>query len=280
MTIRFLLKSILRSAAWPLAALLAMGCAAPSAPTLRLMTYNIHHGEGTDGRMDLPRLAAVIRSVDPDAVALQEVDCRTGRSGGVDQATELARLTGMRAYFSAAMDYDGGQYGDAVLTRLPLAGDPVRLALPCSPGHEPRTVMAVPLQVSDKKANAIWFLSTHLDHTRDETDRLAQAAEIVKAFGPNSDYASDVVFLAGDLNAQPDSQTMRRIGQAWTGVGDNPPTFPADEPTIAIDYILVRSGKESDTRGLWSLKEQRVLDEAIASDHRPLLCVFEKSPTN
>src|SRR5690606_2840765 len=84
------------------AGLLFVGCA--SAPRVEeqkitVLTYNIHHGEGMDGKLDLERIANVIRSVNPDLVALQEVDRKTQRSAGVDQAEELARLTGMRHVF-------------------------------------------------------------------------------------------------------------------------------------------------------------------------------------
>ena len=64
---------------------------------MRILTYNIHHGEGLDGRIDLPRIAAVIAAQRPDLVALQEVDRNARRSGGVDQAAELGRLTGLQA---------------------------------------------------------------------------------------------------------------------------------------------------------------------------------------
>ena len=88
--------------------------------TVRVLTYNIHHGEGRDGELDLPRLGRVITSVQPDLVALQEVDVGTSRVGGVDQLAELARLTGMHAQFGKAMDYMGGGYGVAVLSRWSL----------------------------------------------------------------------------------------------------------------------------------------------------------------
>ena len=65
---------------------------------VRVLTYNIHHGEGLDGRIDLPRQAAIMTSAAPDLVALQEVDRGTARAGGVDQLAELARLTGMAPY--------------------------------------------------------------------------------------------------------------------------------------------------------------------------------------
>ncbi|HEY3237285.1 MAG TPA: endonuclease/exonuclease/phosphatase family protein, partial [Polyangiaceae bacterium] len=87
---------------------------------LRLVTYNTHHGECVDGRFELERLAAIIRSLDPDLVGLQEVDNLTVRSGNVDQARVLGELTGMRHAFGRAMDFDGGEYGEAVLSRWPI----------------------------------------------------------------------------------------------------------------------------------------------------------------
>src|SRR5258707_15896745 len=84
---------------------------------VRVLTYNIHHGEGTDGEFDLPRLANVIKSVEPDLVALQEVDEATERASGVDELAELGRLTGMHTAFGKAMDFQGGAYGVGVLSR-------------------------------------------------------------------------------------------------------------------------------------------------------------------
>jgi endonuclease/exonuclease/phosphatase family metal-dependent hydrolase len=95
--------------------LFVWGRGSPTVPTtLRVLTYNIHHGEGTDGRFDLSRLAGVVTSVQPDLVALQEVDERTERTNGVDEVAELARLTDLHAVFGKAMDYLGGG-GVAVL---------------------------------------------------------------------------------------------------------------------------------------------------------------------
>ena len=65
--------------------------------TLRVMTWNIRHGEGLDGRVDLERIAAVIRASGADLVGLQEVDRGVRRTGGVDMPAELARLTGLAA---------------------------------------------------------------------------------------------------------------------------------------------------------------------------------------
>src|SRR5258708_24205877 len=105
--------------------------------TLRVLTYNIHHGEGTDGRFDLWRLAEVMKSVQPDVVALQEVDRGTERSSSVDQLAELERLTHMHAEFGKAMDFSGGSYGVARLCAWPLrrTGNPPP---PGPPDRQPR----------------------------------------------------------------------------------------------------------------------------------------------
>ena len=56
---------------------------------LRVLSYNIHHGEGTDGKLDLKRIAKLIRDSKADLVALQEVDKKVSRSQGVDQAADI-----------------------------------------------------------------------------------------------------------------------------------------------------------------------------------------------
>src|SRR4029450_13576186 len=65
----------------------------PAPHTVRVLTYNIHHGEGTDGEFDLPRLARIIESSQPDLVALQEVDQGTERASGGNQLPEVGGLT-------------------------------------------------------------------------------------------------------------------------------------------------------------------------------------------
>ena len=85
---------------------------------LSIMSFNIRHGVGMDGKLDLSRIAREISLVQPDVVALQEVDKGTQRVNGTDTPNALARLTdGYTGYFAPAMDYDGGKYGNAILTK-------------------------------------------------------------------------------------------------------------------------------------------------------------------
>jgi endonuclease/exonuclease/phosphatase family metal-dependent hydrolase len=234
--------------------------------TLRVLTYNIHHGEGTDGRLDLARLAGVMKSVQPDVVALQEVDRGTERSGGVDELVELERLTDMHAEFGKAMDYSGGGYGVAVLSRWPLlrtGNDP----LPGSPDREPRTALTVQVG-SGERGPLLQFTSTHLDQGRDPEDRLAQARYLNELLVRGQGQPA---ILAGDMNSRPDTQVMEIFEAQWgtASAVDPSPITPSGRPRSHVDHVFFRPA------GSWRVLESRVIDEPVASDHRPVLVVLE-----
>ena len=228
--------------------------------TLRVLTYNIHHGEGTDGKLDLERIAKVILSVKPDLVALQEVDQKTQRTGGVDQIQRLAELTSMHPAYGRAMEYEGGGYGVAMLSRWPI-GETATHPLPSPKGVEPRVVLSSVIAPpgSDLK---IQFMVTHVDHRADPKHRAAQLEKIHEIFPPIGYELPQMI--AGDFNATPESQEMQNFLGAWTDTaeGEKFLTSPSDKPRTKIDYILVRPGAR------WRVMETRALEEAVASDHR------------
>ncbi|MHC4989375.1 MAG: endonuclease/exonuclease/phosphatase family protein [Planctomycetota bacterium] len=235
---------------------------------LRIMSYNIRHGEGQDGRLDLERTAAVIADARPDLVALQEVDVGARRTGSIDQAARLAELTGMDHRFGAFMEYDGGEYGLAVLSRIPIRDAQV-IRLP--PGrHEPRSALAVTVGRSPS-APPLVFVCVHFDWLADDTARHAQATELVRQL----DAVSGPVVVAGDFNDEPGSRVMTLILQHWTNASKPPDgrmTFPSVEPDREIDYIVSRP--DSQVRSSWC----RVIDERVASDHRPVLAELVVQP--
>jgi len=252
-----------------IALVVAGGCAGPR--TLCVMTYNIHHGEGTDGRLDLERIAAVINRHQPDILALQEVDRCTRRAGGVDQAAELGRLTGMHAAFGAAMPYQGGEYGEAILARW-APSETKTHALRHSTGREPRAALvarwsATETPDADAPPFAFAIIATHLDHLPDATDRLMQVADIAS-------LATDLdgpVLLMGDLNAEPDTAEIGRLRATWRdcAAGEPQKTYPSREPNIRIDYVFARPAEH------WRVVRTEAIEELVASDHRPLLVVLE-----
>jgi endonuclease/exonuclease/phosphatase family metal-dependent hydrolase len=225
--------------------------------TLRLLTYNIKHGLGNDGKLDLERAAAVINSLQPDMVALQEVDNRAERTGGADQAQRLGELTGMHAVFGDFMEYQGGHYGMAILSRYPIV-ESENHRLP--DGDEPRTALAARVRVDDT-GREIVFVGIHLYRTAEE--RLCQAKRVVDAMAGES----VPVILAGDFNSTPESEVMSLIRGGWVipDKGENHLTFSSDDPRSEIDFIAYRPGE------IFEVLEHRVIDEPVVSDHRPVL---------
>lgn len=284
MTRRYIVRMLITA----LPVLLA-GCANPTgvphrgsqeaAPVrLRVLTYNILHGAGLDKKLDLTRTAGVIKRANPDLVALQEVDNGTKRCGGVDEAAELGRLTGMHAAFGEAMPFGGGQYGDAVLSRFPIE-QTARHALPYSKDREPRQALEVRVNVpapassggKPRSGRSVRFMSTHWDHLDDDTDRISQAKAIVEIAA--SDPATPLI-MAGDLNTQPGSAALAALGPDWldTTSAAPAPSFPSDKPKIRIDFIFPRPASQ------WRVVSAEVINEPEASDHRPVLAVVELLP--
>jgi len=252
-------KTYLTLAALALLATVVCGCQSqathPQTPrTLRVLTYNIHHGEGTDERFDYERLAKVINDLSPDIVALQEVDNRTGRASGLDQAALLGKLCRMRHAFGQAMPYDGGQYGEAILSRFPIEKTVVH-PLPYFLEREPRA--AIEVRVCPEGIGPVVFVGTHLCH-QDNALRTLQTGRITQLFDKAE---GPPVILAGDFNARPGSEPMNvLLEDGWIDVV---------APRSRIDYILVRAADP------WRVKEVIIVDEPVASDHDPVLAVLE-----
>ncbi len=272
-------------------ALLLVGCAGSNPPQLRILTYNIHHGQGTDGKFDLPRIANVIKSFNPDLVALQEVDRKTKRASGVDQAAELARLTGMNYAYGPAMKYSGGEYGEAILSRFPIL-EITNHILPWGDGSEPRALLVV--RVNSNELGEIVFCGTHLAHDS-EADRIEQAKKINELLVLFDDAG---VILVGDLNSQPDSKPMKVLSEHWidaaAATGIPQPTFPNVNPDRRIDYVLFKPTKPTENLqavspsermsqifsdmfkpiGNWKVVKTAVIKGLNASDHCPVFVIL------
>lgn len=218
---------------------------------VRLMSYNVRNGRGMDDVTDYQRIADVINRVSPDIVAVQELDSMTKRSNGVDVLDVLSRHTLLFPTYAAAIDFDGGKYGVGILSReKPLSVKKVAL-----PGREEaRMLLIVELE-------AYYFGCTHF--SLNDEDRL-QAVEIIKAEAARLDKP---FFLAGDMNAQPDSPVQAAMNESFTALtSPKQNTFPATDPNVCIDYIYGYNGA-----GHWSgLTNKGVIAEPLASDHRPL----------
>ena len=220
--------------------------------TLKLMTYNIKNANGMDDVCDFQRVANVINNASPDVVAIQEVDSMTNRSGQKYVLGEIAERTQMHAYFAPAIDYDGGKYGIGLLTRQV----PVRLQTIPLPGREEARALIL------AEFEDYIYCCTHMSLT--EEDRM-ESLKIVKSF--TTPYKKPL-FLAGDMNAEPESDFIKELQKDFQ-ILSNPKqhTYPAPEPKETIDYIATL---KSNVNG-FALISAQVLHEPMASDHRPIL---------
>lgn len=266
-----------------LAVLAAHGCRAwtisAASGELRVMVYNIHAGKDARGVDNLARVAELITSTRADVVMLQEVDVNTQRSGSVDQPSVLKGLTGLHAAFGKTLDYQGGQYGIAILSRWPMTLQAL-VHLPIEPpqaraggSYEPRGALRVVIWSPHGRLIAI---NTHLDASRDDHYRRQEVRTVLALAdsalaSPNEAY----VIMGGDFNATPESpvqESMRRspMRDVWPlcGRGEGL-TYPADSAVKRIDYLYIERRVGCD--------EARVL-VADASDHRPLFAILKLHP--
>lgn len=231
--------------------MLALAINAFSQNHLKLMSYNIRNTKGMDGIQDIQRIANVIINEAPDVVAVQELDSMTTRSGQKYVLGELAERTQMHATYAPAISFQGGKYGIGILSRK----QPLSLQTYPLPGREEARMLLV-AEFED------YFLAcTHLSLT--EEDRLA-SLDIIKNSVKKSNKP---YFLAGDLNDQPDSKFIQALQQDFQVLTNTKhATYPAPQPTETIDYIAAWKHNTNDFANL----SARVLEEPVASDHRPL----------
>src|SRR5690606_24189129 len=257
---------------------LLASCAAPDTSrrpeTIRVMTFNIHHGEDLEGELSLDRIADLIARHDVDIVALQEVDSHWAeRSAFADQPRELAERLGLDVFFAPIYDRDPEppreerrRYGLAVLSRLPiLSKSNLELARPTIEDDVMR-LPGCPAVTLDAGAPPPPARNPQLAYRADPALRRTQIAETLEVVedvdGPTS--------LLGDLNARPDAAELEplfaRLNDAWEMAGDGDGfTFPADAPDRRIDYILVSGDIRVDSI---------TVVPSTASDHRPVIAVL------
>lgn len=234
-----------------------------AARTLRVMSYNVHVGIGMDKQLDLRRVADVINRERPDLVGLQEVDVGVRRTNRVDQLAELARLTGMQAAFAPNLEYQGGWYGVAVLSRFPLLATEHRLFDHLREA-ERRGCLLVEVEAGGRRLS---FATTHLDYQHGDNRRF-ETEQLLAALA----RVSPPLVVAGDFNDEPTGDSYKlmltRFADAWAAAsqpGDGL-TYPADRPVKRIDYVFHTARLRA--RRAWVV-------ESLASDHRAVMTEFE-----
>lgn len=224
---------------------------------LKILSYNVRNARGADDVTDYDRVADVIKRINADCVALQELDSATERSHGIVVLNELAKRTGLHATYSKSIDYQGGGYGIGVLTKE----KPVRREAIPLPGREEKRSLLV-VEMPDYV-----MCCTHWSLTQE--DRVSSADKINRFL---KDHTRKPVFLAGDLNAVPSSDEVQRLSEKWIILNDSSrATIPVNHPTKCIDYVLAAKNPKF----LFNVLETKVEKEPLASDHLPVWAFIE-----
>ncbi len=231
---------------------------------LKVMTYNLRYGE----LASMEQLGAYIKSHDPDIVLLQEVDVFTNRQNAKHQngknfVAELGYFTNMLSVYSKSIDFTGGYYGLAILSKYPFESmQRYKLAL-VEQGREQRCLLTAKVEINEK--NTVTVACTHLD-LKPEI-RLVQVQEIDRIL---KDCSGPIV-LGGDFNAEPDSREMALLMTDWMRGCNNDYTIPVQSPNSKIDYIFCFPKKS------WNRIDAEVPYSGL-SDHLPVISTLELYP--
>ena len=227
-------------------------------PTLRIASYNVHRAIGRDRKCLPQRILDVLREIDADVVALQEVEAR---DGGADMLARLGEQTGFAAIAGTTLIRHDGHYGNGLLTRLPIRD---RLLCDLSwRGREPRGAIAADLDAGH--GEPLRIVATHLGLR--PAERRDQVTRLIKLF---TDVPRERAVLLGDVNewflwGRP----LRRLHRYFKET-PSIATFPSSLPVFALDRVWTHPRSL-----LRTLKVHKSPLARMASDHLPLVATLE-----
>lgn len=241
--------------------------------TIRVMSYNIHTGVGIDGKFDLERIARLITEYNIDIAGLQEVDQGVERTDRVDTMKKLSELTGMYAAFGMAIPFQGGEYGNGILSRFPII-EKRNHPYTFEQTGEHRALLCVFLEY---KNDTLLVMNTHLDHRPDDTERIKSIGEILEIA---SAYKHLPIFVIGDINDIPGSNAISKIKESFRDVWDEAGegagyTFHTEDLNRRIDYIFYPTRDDKNTAGIYFRPIHAYTIQTPASDHLPVVAEFE-----
>ncbi|MDR6878761.1 endonuclease/exonuclease/phosphatase family protein [Bacillus sp. 3255] len=232
---------------------LSKPAALAQASSLTIMTFNMRHGQGMDDKVELSRIADLIRESRADVIALQEVDRFRLRSGFVDQAEELAKMLGMDMRFAPSLTYTVGQYGNAILSRYPILDSSWTL-LPGS--KERRSLLTATVKIGSEEVHVA---TTHLGLSQEDRKlQLSRIADVLTS-------TEGLLVVAGDFNMEEDAfpLKMNRINIMSVPLGQTEHGTFADGATI--DYIFTNLPNAGSA---WTIRTN-------VSDHDPVIARVE-----
>ncbi|WP_373398830.1 endonuclease/exonuclease/phosphatase family protein [Algoriphagus halophilus] len=229
-----------------------------NAQTLKVMSYNIHHGATREEKLSIREIGDFILKSQVDIVGLQEVDSVCNRSGKQDQMKILAQITKMHPLFARHFAYDGGAYGLGILSKFPLEEVRNDRILSVRPNGDTSTLAFLSAKVQLASGRTVRFATAHL--ALDHPTRMTQVSQILMYLG--GEYP---VVLTGDFNTLPNSPEIELLKTRFQLTqAEDDLTFPEKDPTKKIDYIFIDQDFPQKT-----FKKQVYLGNHL-SDHLPI----------
>jgi endonuclease/exonuclease/phosphatase family metal-dependent hydrolase len=232
---------------------------------IRIMAYNVlRFVHDKNDQYNYQTIANMVNEKDVDAVCVNELDSFTMRSNRDYQLEKFAKALGDWDFkFGTAMPYSGGSYGEGVATREK-AVRKFTVGLPKGVGAEPRVLVVMEME-------DFVIATTHLDHVSSEA-QIDQVKVINEAIEKEYKFSDKPVFLAGDLNAYPDSETIAYLKENWTLLSSTQPTFPSHSPNRCIDYVFqYNNGVKCEVLHTEVIRFLKSGNPATASDHLPVI---------
>lgn len=221
-----------------------------------------------DGRIRPERIVEVLREIDADIIALQEVVCREGRRRIDHQARYVAEELGLHAELGENRRYRGGAYGNLLLSRLPIHH--ARNHDLSVSGRERRGCLRTDIRLND--SSVLHLFNVHLGTALFE--RRIQAREIFRRQIFTDPQLAGCRIILGDFNEWTrdlPSEFLNRHFESANSRMQVPRTrtFPGVLPLLALDYIYFDHGLQLD-----DVMVHRSRMALMASDHLPLVAEF------
>lgn len=238
-------------------------------PELILSTFNI--AAGRVGKLD--DIAKGIGELNADVTAIVEIDKNTMRSGNVDQLAVLKEKTGLYGEFARTIDFDGGEYGVAWMSKYPIGRTEI-IEIPSA--AEQVVLYTAEIEIPEFDT-PILFINVHLDWYADPSLRLKQAYAINDYILGNTEsifknISSRVAILAGDFNAEPTDESMQELLKYWSLVETedlDTRTWPTGNPSVSIDHLLTFNAQRWDIESV-DIPQDNKKHWSNLSDHLPV----------
>lgn len=244
--------------------------------SLRVMTYNIHHGAGTDGKLDLDRIFQVIAREKPELLSLNEVYGEGPAYGNQVETLRalLEKKTGKKWYavFGKNLEIPNGHYGNAILSRYPILKQENRWMTRIPESNEQRGCLKIQVKKGKLLIN---FYTTHLAHQGESTtERSYSVTSILNWMKESPGFH----LVAGDFNAKYNEDAIISMKtscrDAWERINKSPDkgfSFSATQPKVRIDYQFARETSTLSISTCYVPGDKMV---TLASDHRPVVVEY------